>query len=85
MYHYRFSKKALRDFKKIPKNKQRLIVEKLEYFASSNNPLMFAKALTNYSLGQYSFRIGDYRVIFDLAVDETISILRLGHRREVYR
>jgi mRNA interferase RelE/StbE len=35
-------------------------------------------------LGPYRFRIGDYRVIFDL-VDDEIVVLRVGHRREIYK
>ena len=32
----------------------------------------------------YRFRIGDYRVICDIEGDE-IVILRIGHRRDIYR
>lgn len=35
-------------------------------------------------LGTYRFRIGDYRIIFDIEGEE-IVILRIGHRREIYR
>lgn len=35
-------------------------------------------------LGSYRFRIGDYRVVFDLEGDQ-IVILRVGHRREIYK
>lgn len=84
MYHYQFVSSSLRDLKKLPKNKQKQIIEKLEYFISTDNPLSFAKTLTNYNIGQYRFRIGDYRVIFDLDINETIYILRIGHRREIY-
>jgi mRNA interferase RelE/StbE len=40
--------------------------------------------LVNFEIGSYRFRIGDYRVIFDV-VDEKIIILTLGHGREIYR
>ncbi|MCK5833303.1 type II toxin-antitoxin system RelE/ParE family toxin [bacterium] len=40
--------------------------------------------LSRKELGSYRFRIGDYRVIFDTDSD-TIVVLRLGHRREIYR
>ncbi len=36
------------------------------------------------SLGEYRFRVGDFRIIFDLDGDNLV-ILRVGHRREVYR
>ncbi|MDH4220892.1 MAG: type II toxin-antitoxin system RelE/ParE family toxin [Candidatus Aminicenantes bacterium] len=35
-------------------------------------------------MGGYRFRIGDYRVIFDIEGNE-IGVLRVGHRREIYR
>jgi len=35
-------------------------------------------------IGQYRFRIGDYRIIFDLA-DDTLCVLEVGHRKEIYR
>jgi len=40
--------------------------------------------LINPEFGTYRFRIGDYRVIFDIE-DDQIIVLRIGHRREVYR
>ena len=85
MHRYKFSKKALADLKKLPKQTQRLIVRKLEYFVSGNNPLLFAKNLTNYSLGQYRFRIGDYRVIAEIdSGQKKIQIVFVGHRKNVY-
>ncbi|MBF2049492.1 MAG: type II toxin-antitoxin system RelE family toxin [Leptolyngbya sp. IPPAS B-1204] len=33
----------------------------------------------------YKLRIGDYRVIYDLdSPSQTIVIMRVGHRREIY-
>jgi mRNA interferase RelE/StbE len=46
--------------------------------------LRFAEKLSDPILGEYRFRIGDYRVIFDIQEDEII-ILRVGHRREIYK
>jgi len=48
------------------------------------DPIGHAKRLTNFSLGTYRFRIGDYRAIFDLD-GESIIILRVGHRSNIYR
>lgn len=47
-------------------------------------PLTYAEPLKDSNLGSYRFRIGDYRVIFDLEEDE-IVVLRVGHRKEIYR
>lgn len=85
MNTYRFTKRAIKDLGSLPKNKQRLIIEKLEYFLSTDKPLSFAKNLTDFNLGQSRFRVGDYRITFDLDSDGTIYILHIGHRREIYR
>jgi len=85
MNSYRFTKRAIKDLGSLPKSKQRLIIEKLEYFLSTGKPLSFAKTLTDFNLGQYRFRVGDYRITFDLDSDGTIFILHIGHRREIYR
>jgi len=34
--------------------------------------------------GLYKLRVGDYRVIYALSAD-SVSVLRIAHRREVYR
>jgi len=48
------------------------------------DPFKYAEKLSDPILGTYRFRIGDYRVIFDLEGNE-IVVLRVGHRREIYR
>lgn len=50
----------------------------------SKDPLGYARRMVDPSLGSYRFRVGDYRVIFDLEGDEII-VLRVGHRKEIYR
>lgn len=36
--------------------------------------------------GELRIRIGDYRIVYDVLDDElVVLVLRLGHRREVYR
>jgi len=84
MFIYVFKRQALKDFQKLPKDIQKRIIKKLDFFISSDNPLSFAESLVNFEIGEYRFRIGDYRVIFDVE-DEKIIILTLGHRREIYK
>jgi mRNA interferase RelE/StbE len=84
MYKYEFTSPAAKDIKKLPPNIQKRIIKKLDYFVASSQPLSFAGRLTDYRIGSYRFRIGDYRVIFDLE-DETLIILTLGHRKDIYR
>jgi mRNA-degrading endonuclease RelE of RelBE toxin-antitoxin system len=40
--------------------------------------------LTDPLVGRYRFRTGDYRVVFDI-VEETLQILAVGHRKDIYR
>lgn len=84
MFKYVFKQQALRDFKKLPKDIQKRVIKKLDFYCSAANPLTFADSLINYEIGQYRFRIGDYRVIFDLG-DNHLIILTLGHRKEIYK
>ncbi|MEK7765296.1 MAG: type II toxin-antitoxin system RelE/ParE family toxin [bacterium] len=48
------------------------------------DPLGTSKKLVSAALGTYRFRIGDYRVIFDLHGRDVV-ILRIGHPREICR
>lgn len=84
MYTYEFTPQALRDLKKLPKDIQKRIIKKLDFYIFSMQPLSFAEHLIDYKIGQYRFRIGDYRVIFDLE-GESLVVLTLGHRKDIYR
>ncbi len=81
---YRFTKQAVKDVSRLPKNYQRKILKKLDFFVKSGEPLKYAKKMVDSELGEYRFRIGDYRVIFDVETS-FLKILTIGHRREVYR
>jgi len=81
-YRLVYTQRAIKDIQKLEQSVKSRIGKALLRFES--NPLGFAKALTNTSLGSYRFRIGDYRVIFDLEGEE-IVILRVGHRCEIYK
>ena len=77
-----YTQRAARDIKGLdPKTKQRIGNTILRY---TDDPLGYAEKITDSRLGSYRFRIGDYRVVFDLHGNEII-ILRVGHRRDIYR
>jgi len=81
-YRLVYTQRAERDIKKLEsKIKDRIGKTLLRY---SEDPLGFAEKLSDSILGEYRFRIGDYRVIFDIKGNE-IVILRVGHRREIYK
>lgn len=81
-YRLVYTRRAERDIRSLdPSMRERLGKSLLQY---SEDPIKHAEKLTDSSLGDFRFRIGDYRVIFDILGDEII-VLRVGHRREIYR
>lgn len=76
------TRRALKDFENIEKETRKRIAAKLQEYAEE--PLRYAQKLINQKIGSYRFRIGDYRVIFDIDA-ENIVILRIGHRKSIYR
>ena len=49
------------------------------------NPRLYGKGLTANKVGQWRYRIGDYRLIAEIEDKEiTILIVNIGHRSEIY-
>ena len=84
MFDYQFTKTSLKRFKKLSKDIQIRIIGKLDYFCAQEDPLQFAETLTNRQAGEFRFRIGDYRIAFDLE-DEILVIYEVGNRKDIYR
>lgn len=70
--------------KKLDNQIQTRIKKKLLWFVAQNDPLYFAEPITEPTVGEYRFRIGDYRAIFDVDGD-WITINLVGHRRDIYK
>jgi len=82
MYRVLLTRRALKDLDNIEEETKNMIAEKLKEYAK--DPLSHARKLTDPKIGTFRFRIADYRVIFDID-DKNIVILRIGHRRSIYR
>ena len=67
---------------RLPHRLQTRIVEKVEFYAAQPDPLEFAEPLTGST--EYRFRIGGYRVIFEILHD-TLWITAIKRRDEAYR
>jgi mRNA interferase RelE/StbE len=84
-YLIQFKPTAVKDIKKLPKTLQRRIKEKLEYYLAQTEPLDYAVQLVNnQKSGDYRFRVGDYRIVFDKQ-GNTLVVLYVEHRRDVYK
>ena len=77
-----YSERARRDILSLDRLAQKRIAKKI--VALQENPMQKSKKLIDSRLGTYRYRIGDYRVIFDVH-GRKVVILRIGHRREIYR
>ncbi len=82
MYKVLLTQRALKDLDAIEKHDRIRIIKKLNKYA--DEPLKRARKLATPKIGTYRFRIGNYRVIFDLAGENWV-ILRIGHRKSIYR
>ena len=81
-YRLIYTHRAIRDIDTLDTSIKRRIGKTL--LRNESDPLQHAEPLKQSELGSYRFRIGDYRVVFDIEGDE-IVILRVGHRRDIYR
>ena len=79
-----YSSTAFRQLARLEKEIQQRILRKLDFYLSQEQPLKFADRLTNAKIGQWRYRIGEYRVIFDVRTD-TLFVLAIGHRKDIYR
>lgn len=83
-----YTKQAVDNLAILDKEAARRIVKKLDFYAHQPRPLEYSKKLVHPAFGEYRFRIGDYRVIFDVTRNGTISILMIlsiKHRKDVYK
>lgn len=71
-----------KDFKKLPRREIEKILERIESDLAENPGK--DKQLSGKYEGLYSYRVGDYRVIYALLA-EVILVLRIAHRKEVYK
>lgn len=81
-YTLLYTRTAYKDIRKLDIIVKKKIKKKIEEYAV--DPLQYAKRLINSSIGTYRWRVGNYRIVFDIDEDK-IVILRVGHRREIYK
>lgn len=77
-----FTKRAKKDIEGLDRVARKRLAKKI--LELTVDPVGKSKKLLHPKLGTYQYRIGHYRVIFDV-VGRQVVILRVGHRREIYR
>lgn len=82
-YEIYFKKSVWRDFEPIPKNALRKIMKVIESLGEDPRPSGCRKLSGQ---ERYRLRQGRYRIIYSVQNDElSVWIVKVGHRRDVYR
>lgn len=76
------TQEARRHIEKLDLVIRKRILKKLPVLVA--DPIGKSRRLVNFKGGEYRFRVGDYRVVFDIH-GENIEVLKVMHRREVYK
>jgi len=86
LYRVHYLPDAIKELSSLDKPIQRIIKEKIDLLAQDPNRLKNnIKALQGEYTGKYRLRVGVYRIIYRLEREIiTITIVRIGHRKEVY-
>ena len=77
-----------RELRKLdPQQSKRILKFLHERLAPLDNPRSIGQALQGSKLGEFwKYRVGDYRLVCKIEGQQLlILVLRVGHRREVYR
>ena len=86
MYSVEYTKRAARDLRKLDKTIRARIYHWIDqHLEGCDNPRRYGKALTGNRRNEWSYRVGDYRIIAEIHDDRIlIMVMTVGHRREVY-
>ncbi len=78
----KYKNSVYHDLKNIDRETARRIMDEIGSVLSGNPKA--GKALSGNFKGLYSYRIGDYRVIYKI-IGDCVLVLRVGDRGKVYR
>ena len=81
------TRSAEKQIKKLDRTAQSAILRFLrERLQPAENPRQWGKPLHGEKGGLWRYRVGDYRLICDIQDEKiTILVVRVGHRKDVYR
>ena len=86
MYEIVLTREAQKDYQKLTKSVTRRINQCLD--SLRENPLQYPQAipLKGKLAGSYRWRVGDWRVVYQVNTEEQIvTILQITHRSKVYK
>ena len=83
MYKIELRRKAQRSLDRLPKGDFDAILDAVKGLANSPRPKGVEKIK---SAGLWRIRQGDYRIVYSIDdKQQMVTVVRIGHRREIYR
>ena len=77
---------ALKELKKIKKGVPQVFIRLVKSIDALANDPRIGKPLQGNKKGCYSLRDGDYRVVYEIHLDDrVIHVITAGHRKDIYR
>ena len=83
-YRIVFAGSSKKDLDKLDTTTRQRIAKKLTFFLEQKDTLSYARQLVHSNIGTYRFRIGHYRIVFDVNGD-ILQVVSIKHRKDVYR
>ena len=86
IYHVEYLKSVQKALEKMDKYTKRILFEWIDKnLEGCSDPRIHGKALSANRVGQWRYRVGDYRIIADIQDSKlVILVIAVGHRREIY-
>lgn len=86
-YKVVFTGSAMKELKKLDKHTALFITAWVrKNLEGCSDPRIHGKGLTANHSGQWSYRIGDYRLVAEISNETiTVLILNVGHRIDIYK
>ena len=87
MKEIRYKKEFIKQFKLLPVEIQENYMSLEKIFKESPfHPKLHTKGLHGKLINFYSFRITrDYRVVFEFISEDTVGLIAVKHRKDIYR
>lgn len=83
-YRIAFTPAARKQFEKLPAVARRRVAEAVDRLGENPRPAGVVKLAGDGSI--YRVRSGDYRIVYHIEDDKLfVLVIKIGHRREVYR
>ncbi|MGH7141955.1 MAG: type II toxin-antitoxin system RelE family toxin [Candidatus Saccharimonadales bacterium] len=82
-YRMVFAGSSKKDLDKLDNTTRQRIAKKLKFFLEQEDPFSYTRQLVHSNIGSYRFRVGHYRIVFDVD-GNTLQFVSIKHRKEVY-